>query len=209
MLPGMIRTKKLGFRAIEERDLPLLADMLNDEEMSSLVVGWSFPVSLEQQKQWFARQLADQHNQRWMVETAEGQTIGLTGLWSIDWINRNAMTGLKLAAKDTRGKGYGTDAIMGVMAYAFGQLGFERMWSEILVYNVPSYKAYVEKCGWKVEGISRRAVFRAGEFHDMYQVGILRDEFLALPTAVDYLARTPAARVEVAPQFAALPKLGR
>jgi RimJ/RimL family protein N-acetyltransferase len=205
----MIRTKRLGFRAIEARDLPLLADMLNDEEMSSLVVGWSFPVSLEQQQKWYEGQLADQHNQRWMVETLEGQTIGMTGLWSIDWVNRNALTALKLGAKDIKGKGYGTDAIMGVMAYAFAQLGLERLWGEILVYNVPSYKAYVEKCGWKVEGISRKAVFRAGEFHDVYRVGILREDFLALPSAADYLPRSPSMRIEVAPQFAALPKLAR
>jgi RimJ/RimL family protein N-acetyltransferase len=205
----MIRTKKLGFRAIEERDLPLLADMLNDEEMSSLVVGWSFPVSLEQQKQWFSRQLSDQHNQRWMVETAEGQTIGLTGLWSIDWVNRNALTALKLGAKDIKGKGYGTDAIMGVMAYAFGQLGLERLWGEILVYNVPSYKAYVEKCGWKVEGLLRKAVFRAGEFHDVYRVGILREDFLAHPGAAEYLPTTPAGRITVAPQFSSMPTITR
>ncbi len=204
----MIKAKKLGFRAIAERDLPLLADWLNDDEMSGLVVGRSYPVSLEQQRRWFERQLGDEHNQRWMVETFEGQTIGLTGLWSIDYVNRNALTALKIGAKDVQGKGYGSDAIMGLMAYAFGEVGLERLWGEILVYNVPSYKAYVERCGWKVEGLLRKQVFRAGTFHDVLRVGILREDFLALPAAADYITRPSEARVEISAKHSALPTVG-
>jgi len=204
----MIKAKKLGFRAIAERDLPLLADWLNDDEMSGLVVGRSYPVSLEQQRRWFERQLGDEHNQRWMVETFEGQTVGLTGLWSIDYVNRNALTALKIGAKDVQGKGYGSDAIMGLMAYAFGEVGLERLWGEILVYNVPSYKAYVERCGWKVEGLLRKQVFRAGTFHDVLRVGILREDFLALPAAADYITRPSEARVEISAKHSALPTVG-
>ena len=191
----MIRAKKLGFRAIGAKDLPLLADWLNDEHLSELVVGRAFPVSLEQQ-------------QRWMVETFDGETIGLTGLWDIDYVNRNALTALKIGAKDIQGKGYGTDAILAIMAYAFGQLGLERLWGEILAYNVPSYKAYVEKCGWKVEGVLRKHVFRSGAYHDVLRVAILREEFMALPAAADYIVQPPTVKIELDGRFTALPVVG-
>ena len=204
----MIRAKKLGFRAIGAKDLPLLADWLNDEHLSELVVGRAFPVSLEQQQRWFERSMGDERNQRWMVETFDGETIGLTGLWDIDYVNRNALTALKIGAKDIQGKGYGTDAILAIMAYAFGQLGLERLWGEILAYNVPSYKAYVEKCGWKVEGVLRKHVFRSGAYHDVLRVAILREEFMALPAAAGYIVQPPTAKIELDGRFTALPVVG-
>lgn len=200
----MIIGPKTRFRAIEEHDLPLLAKWLNDPSIAALVVGWTFPVSETQQREWFARSSSDSRNKRWMVETAEGQTIGLTGLWDIDWQNRHALTALKIGETAQHGKGYGSDAIMLVMAYAFQQVGLERLWSEILAYNVPSYRAYVERCGWKVEGVLRKHVYRHGEFHDALRVGILKDEFLALPRVGEYLRRMES-RISVAPEHIAIP----
>lgn len=196
----MINGKKVRFRAIEEHDLPSLAEWLNDPELGSLVVGAGFPVSMAQQKAWFARQSDQSTTQRWIVETHEGQVIGLTGLWDIDWRNRHALTALKLGSKDTRGKGYGSDAILAVMSYAFLQLGLERLWGEILPYNIGSYKAYVDHCGWKVEGILRRHVYRDGKYWDLVRVAALKEDFMMLPHAADYLPAEKNTRLLIAPE---------
>jgi RimJ/RimL family protein N-acetyltransferase len=192
--------KRVRFRPIEESDLASLASWLNDPELSHKVVGWSFPVSAAQQREWFARSLQDARNRRWMVDTLEGETIGLTGLWEIDWQNRHALTALKIGSVERRGRGYGVDAILTLMAYAFCEVNLERLWTEILAFNAPSYRAYVEKCGWKVEGILRRHAFRAGAYHDVLRVGILREEFLALPAAAAYLPARARKVVEFAPE---------
>jgi RimJ/RimL family protein N-acetyltransferase len=184
----MILGKRIRLRAVEERDLAELAAWINDPEISRLVGGFSFPVSMNQQRDWFEKTRAEGATQRWIVETTDGsETLGLTGLWRIDWVNRHALTALKLGGRDIRGKGYGTDAIMTVMSYAFFQLGLNRLWGEILPFNVASYKAYVEKCGWKVEGIFREHVFRDGRYHDQLRVAVLKSDFLALETAQAYL----------------------
>ena len=47
----MITGKKIILRAIEENDLPLLLKWINDPEISELVVGWSFPLSMGNQKE--------------------------------------------------------------------------------------------------------------------------------------------------------------
>jgi RimJ/RimL family protein N-acetyltransferase len=192
--------KKVRFRAIEESDLPALASWLNDPVLSHSVVGWSFPVSLTQQREWYARSLHDQRNQRWMVDTLEGQTIGLTGLWEIDWVNRHALTAIKIGAQDVQGRGFGADAIMTLMAYAFLEVGLERLWGEMLTFNVGSYKAYVERCGWKVEGVLRRAVYRSGQFHDLIRVAALKDDFLRHPRAAEYTPAAETDRIQIQPQ---------
>jgi RimJ/RimL family protein N-acetyltransferase len=196
----MIEGKSVILRAVEEADLANLASWLNDPTISHLVVGWSFPVSLAQQKQWFERSLGNTRTQRFMVDTKQGETIGVTGLWDIDWQSRHALTAVKLGTESVRGKGYGRDAIMTLMAYAFHDVGLNRLWTDILQFNRGSYRAYVEKCGWQVEGLLREQVYRDGQYYDLLRVAILKHEFDALPDAADYRREAEADRVDVAPE---------
>ena len=48
-----IKGKIVTLRAITQNDLQLICDMFNDPELENLVVGWAFPISIEQQKKWF------------------------------------------------------------------------------------------------------------------------------------------------------------
>jgi RimJ/RimL family protein N-acetyltransferase len=186
----MIKGKKVAFRAVEEEDLELLLEWANDPVMSNLVVGWSFPLSMANQKEWFARSLKNPHTQRFIVESYEDGVIGLTGLWEIDWHNRHALTAVKLGAENIRGKGYGTDAILTLMSYAFFDVGLNRLWGAMLPYNIPSYKAYVERCGWRVEGILRQEIFRNGEFYDLIRVAVLKEDFVKHPRFSEYAPPT-------------------
>jgi RimJ/RimL family protein N-acetyltransferase len=183
----LICGKKVRLRPIEESDLALMVQWFNDPEIAQLVGGWDFPISLAQQKEWYRSSLSDRRTQRWIIEDFEGNPLGLTGLWDIDWHNRQALNAVKLGNTDMRGKGYGTDVIMTVMAYSFFQVGLNRLWGEIIDYNIGSYMAYVKNCGWKVEGKLRESVFRDGVYHDQYRVAILKDEFIALDGVNDYI----------------------
>jgi RimJ/RimL family protein N-acetyltransferase len=184
----MILGPRVRLRAVEESDLPLLLQWTNDPEISQLVGGWSFPISMAQQKEWFYKTLNDSRTQRFIVESEEDGILGLTGLWDIDWHNRHALTALKLGPSNVRGKGYGTDAILTLMSYAFMDVGLNKLWTTILTYNVASYKAYVEHCGWQVEGVLRQEVYRGGRYHDLLRVGVLRDDFLAHPKSEQYIS---------------------
>ena len=182
----MIRGKKLFFRPVEEEDLETLRGWLNDPEISELVVGWSFPVSRAEQRAWYQASLADDSTRRFVVESPEHGVLGLTGLWRIDWHDRHALTAVKLGAAEARGQGFGSDAILTMMSYAFYEVGLNRLWSDILTYNEASYKAYVEKCGWQVEGLLRQHVYRHGRFHDCHRVAALREDFERHPRFEEY-----------------------
>lgn len=187
----MIQGKKLFFRPVEEEDLETLRGWLNDPSISDLVVGWSFPVSRAEQQAWFQASLADRSTRRFVVESPEDGVVGLTGLWQIDWHDRRALTALKLGAAETRGRGLGTDAILTMMSYAFYEVGLNRLWSDILTHNTASYKAYVEKCGWRVEGVLRQQVYRHGGFHDCHRVAVLREDFERHPRFAEYAPEAP------------------
>lgn len=126
---------------------------------------------------------------RWVVEDEDARVIGVTGLWDVDLHSRHALTALKLGGKnEVRGRGLGTDAIKLVMAFAFYDVGLNRLYGSILASNAASLRAYVDKCGWSDEGVSRQHVWRHGQFVDLHQVGVLRADFDRLPDAEEYVS---------------------
>ncbi|MFC5542457.1 GNAT family N-acetyltransferase [Ureibacillus suwonensis] len=172
-----IKGKIVTLRAMEEEDQELLREMINDPEIEKMVGGYSFPVSKIQQRKWFESNINSQNNLRLIIETEEDGAIGFANIVNIDWKNRSAFHGIKIARKQFRSKGIGTDTVMAVMKYAFEELQLNRLDGTIIDYNEASKALYLKKCGWKIEGVRRKAVFKQNAYHDELIVGILREEY--------------------------------
>lgn len=204
MIPGRLTR----MRAVEPADLGLLKDIANDRFVATMVVGWDWPLSQFGQETWWEEAHDNATTRRFIVEDHEGLAIGMTGLWDIDWHNRHALTALKLHPERVQ-RGMGTDAIKNLMAYAFHDVGLNRLWGAILDFNGPSFGAYVKKCGWRIEGCLREEIFRKGAFHDLYRVAALRSDFDALPDAQEYVERLNPAdtrdKVVLPPEWWAAP----
>lgn len=182
----MIRGMHTTCRPLEPSDQAFIIELNDDPVVRQNVVGWDFPSSLHNQMKWYESNTPSQ-TQRWLVTDASGTSIGLTGLWDIDWRNRNALTAIKLGGpSQSRGRGLGTDAIMSVMAYAFYEVGLERLYSTVLSCNAASMGAYVKHCGWSVEGTARQHVWRGGRLTDLVHIGVLKSEFESHPDSVMY-----------------------
>ena len=175
-----IKGRVVTLRAIEEKDMDLLKDMLNDGEIEKLVGGWAFPISSYQQRKWYEGSINNDKNVRLIIETEEDGAIGLATIVNIDWKNRVAFHGIKLANKKYRARGIGTDSVMAIMRYAFEELQLNRLDGAIIEYNEGSKKLYCEKCGWKVEGIQRKKIFKSGQYYDRIMVGVLKEDYKEL-----------------------------
>ena len=171
-----IKGKIVTLRAITKDDLKMIVDMFNDPEMENVVVGWAFPLSYDQQLNWFEKNMNDQKNLRFVIETKEDGAVGIATLTDIDWKNRTATHGIKLANKERRAKGIGTDTVMAIERYAFKELGLHRLDGSWFDENIPSKNLYI-KCGWKEEGIRRSCVFKHGLWRDLTIVGILDSDY--------------------------------
>lgn len=184
----MIYGKQIALRPMESEDQDFIHALNEDPVVRGRVVGWDWPSSAHHQKAWFSASTGGGSTHRWVVLGPDGEPIGLTGLWDVDWHNRNALSALKLGGvADVRGKGLGSDAIMTVMAFAFCDVGLHRLHTTILADNTASERAYVRKCGWTVEGVSREHVWRHGRYVDLLHVGILKSDFDALPDSSDHV----------------------
>jgi RimJ/RimL family protein N-acetyltransferase len=185
----MIEGRLTSLRPVEREDLEFLRNLANDPGTAGMVVGWDFPVSMHGQELWLQKDAASGSGRRLIVQENPGATVlGTASLSELDWHNRDAEVGVKIAYQH-RGHGFGTDAIMTLAAWAFYVVGLRRLHTTILAFNTPSLDVFIEKCGWRVEGRELESVFRKGSWCDAYKLAILRREFTDVDGADEYIER--------------------
>lgn len=167
--------KVIVLRAPELSDMEILRDMMNSPFIEEMVVGWAWPISSYAQEQWFKNQEISSSNQRFIVEYKK-VAVGVVGLTGIDWKNRKATTSIKLHSTCPKGIGIGTDAVMSLERYAFEELNLNRLEGSWLPYNTASEKLH-KKCGWREEGLQRKAIYKNGKFNDLVIVGCLKEDY--------------------------------
>ena len=181
-----IRGKLVTLRAIEEGDLPLLHHWANDPELQDPVSVVHFPSSMDFHRAWFQNLKNDQLNQRLAIDAPDSGLIGVSSIVNIDWRNNHAWHGVILGDTAIRGKGYGVDAVMATMRYAFEELHLERLDGQIVEFNTVSYSFYCDKLGWKEEGRRRNWYYRKGRYWDQIIVGITRRDYNHLTEETRY-----------------------
>lgn len=176
--------KKIYLRAMEPQDMEMYREMTNDPDTERLLGGWSFPVSEKEQMSWYERAVTDKENLRFTIVIKEtDEAIGMLNLVNIDWKNGSAFHGIRL--NGSKGKGYGTDAVMTLMKYAFEELRLVRLDTSFIDYNLPSQGLY-KKCGWIIEGRKKKAYFREGQHYDLLVAGITDDEYYETKQRLGY-----------------------
>jgi len=181
-----IRGKVVTLRAIEESDLKLLHKWANDPGLQDTISVVHFPSSIDFHKTWFQNLKNDQLNQRLAIDAPEAGLIGISSIVDIDWRNNHAWHGVILGDVAIRGKGYGVDAVMATMRYAFEELHLERLDGQIIEFNTVSCSFYCSKLGWKEEGRRRNWYFRKGRYWDQIVVGITKQDYEQLIEKTQY-----------------------
>ena len=167
--------ERIVLRAIEEKDLSYLKDMMNNPENEKFVVGWSKPVSILQQELWFKNLNNDNSNIRFAMENENQFFIGTCILSNIDWKNRSVGINIKLL-EEYRKSGYGRECIELLIKYCFEEINLNRIEANILEYNTASQKLF-EKCGFVLEGKKRNAIYKNNKYNDLRIYSILKDEY--------------------------------
>ncbi len=181
----MTEDKKLGvvflkghmvnLRPFTKNDIPIITRWINNPEIRQFILT-VFPQSEKQEEEWFNKLGSDEKNIVLCIETTEGIPIGVMGIHKINWVNRTCETGAIIGEKEYWNKGYGTDAKMHLLNYAFNTLNLHRIGSSVIDFNKRSLQ-YSLHCGYKVEGKKREAIFRDGKYWDIIELGLLQEEW--------------------------------
>lgn len=180
-LPAFLRGKKTILRPInEETDFESLWRWINDPGIIHYTMGF-LPKTRQQEKEWIDRIGKDDKEIHLIVEAVEtgGKrvTIGIMGIHRINWKDRVAYTGAMIGEHKYLNKGYGTDAKMSLIEYAFNTLNLHKLCSNVFDFNQRSLK-YSLKCGYQEEGRRRKHAFIQGQYRDVIELGVLKEEWL-------------------------------
>lgn len=107
----------------------------------------------------------------------DGSVIGDIALQDIDRNNRRCSIGLGFAKIENRSKGYGQQAVKLMLDYAFHYAGIERVTANTMENNIPAQKS-LEKSGFTLEGIERKAIYLNGNKLSKYNYAILKEEYM-------------------------------
>jgi RimJ/RimL family protein N-acetyltransferase len=113
-----------------------------------------------------------------IVDLGSDCAIGRGMLFSVDAVNRSCMLGIAIGEKDYWGKGYGQEAVVLLLDYAFNLLNLHSVMLGVFAFNERAITCY-RKVGFREIGRRREARFVGGKAHGAILMDMLEDEFRA------------------------------
>lgn len=180
----MILGQHVRLRPNEKDDLPRYVKWFSDPDLRGLL-SMHLPLSQAEEEKWFEHQLdlPDRNTQAWAIDAQPADMavgpwvhIGGCSLQEIDWRNRWAELGIVIGARDYWGRGYGTDTVQTLCAWAFDTLNLNRVFLRVFADNSRAIHCY-EKVGFQHEGQLRQHDYHNGAYRDTLLMGLLRSDW--------------------------------
>lgn len=176
--PPQILTPRLSLSALRLADAPRMFAYRNDAEVSRYQ-GFT-PATLDEVVRFVARNERTEFGEEdtWFQHgirlRSDSRLIGDMGLHFVG--DRQLEVGFSVAP-EYQGRGYGTEAVRGVVRFAFDELGLHRIFASIDPRNEPS-GALLRRVGLRQEAHHRQSLWFKGEWVDDVIFALLRSEWL-------------------------------
>lgn len=161
------RKSQVYLRPFSETDVPFLANAINDQRLRPFLLSAIFPNNELTESDWIRRQYGRDNRSSislGIVLKTGNELIGSMGLHHIDHLHGTATTGAWIVPEHQR-KGYGTEAKMLVLRWAFLDLNLRKISSSAFAFNKASIR-FNEKCGYRREAILKKQFFCNGRHVD-------------------------------------------
>ncbi len=133
-------------------------------------------ISEETHKGWIENKIKKGSDVAFIIFLDE-VAAGCVYLRNIDQKNKTAELGIFLKPGISRGKGLGTFAINKILQYSFEELGLEKVYLEVLDFNLNAIALY-EKLNFKIEGKLRQHIVKDGKRIDLILMGLLKENWI-------------------------------
>jgi RimJ/RimL family protein N-acetyltransferase len=164
---------------LAREDLVYLQRWSQDADIRALI-GEAASMSEADSGKFLEKVRADTERAWFMVVVKENdQVIGEAGLLRMDRAWRTTDVSVVIWEREEWGKGYGHDAILLLLDYAFRHLNFHRVAIGVVSFNERALRFW-EKVGFRKEGVQRDGYYYGGKYHDFIMMSILEDEFRGL-----------------------------
>lgn len=174
----LLQGERLRLRPLSEAD----ADgdypaWLNDQATNSGNTHGVFPYSREEARRYIAASHGRQDALILAIELLDSRHIGNIALQAIHPIHRRAEFAILLGDAACRGQGYGLEAGRLLCRHGFQRLNLQRIECGTFAGNLAMQRLALA-LGMSEEGRRREAAFVAGNYQDIVEFGMTRNDFL-------------------------------
>lgn len=170
----VLRGDALLFRPIMIEDTEQFLKWRNHEDISRWFV-YRTPITAQAHMEWMLEHIVRERDcVQFIVFAPETERtryipIGMTNIRSIDRQERSGEYGIFIGNKAVRGKGYGTEILRVMTAYAMDVLNLKILRARAYVDNQPSVKHFL-RGGFQIVSTLKDVVSTDGEIGDMYMM---------------------------------------
>ena len=167
--------QRIYLRALEPSDYKVSINWRKDDSIWDMLGGTKYYVSEAYEKKWVEDTIFQSKDLKLAVCLCENDRyIGNVYMTDFNMINRSCHSHVLIGEKDCWGKGYAGEALLQAIKYVVEERGIQRIEALILESNVQSLRMH-EKCGYVLEGVKRKAIYKNGKFHNQYIVAYVVD----------------------------------
>lgn len=167
--------EKVYLSPMNSEDYLKYVEWLNNFEIAKGVDHVVNMVSIESEKAWLEKATGEKYN--FAIVNKENDTLlGNISLMKIHEVNRTAELGIFIGDENYLSRGYGSEAIMLLLDYAFKYVNLNNIMLKVFDYNKRAIRAY-EKCGFKTFGVWKKSHYFDGEYSDEIFMNVLKDDF--------------------------------
>ena len=142
----LFESENIRYVRVSESLVKDYLEMVNDiEHVARLIGRRSEPVSEEKEIRWVRRKLEEGAALFSMLEKRSGEFIGNIELMDVTGTEGELGVAITAAKQD---RGFGTEAVRAVVAYALEHLGLRRIFLKVYPDNARAIRCY-EKCGFR------------------------------------------------------------
>jgi diamine N-acetyltransferase len=181
----MLRGKRVLLRPFEREDVKRQHELMRNLDL--VLPAWAAwePRPLASAERWFDKR----QEMPWPVDAStfanfaieiNGVMVGFINIhpWSASRRSGTASFGMAILDPDYVGKGYGREALSLFLDWAFRMQNFRRIWLITWADNERAIRCY-RACGFVEEGRERQAEYVNGNYVDIVNMGLLREEWEA------------------------------
>ncbi len=173
----MIKGEKIFLTELDPANAETIRAWLNDPEVYKYLMVGHTPISKEDERRYYESHTNQGDERNFEIHVADdGRYIGNIGIKGISLVHRRAEMGISIGSKQDWGKGYGSDAIVTMLRYAFDTLGLHTVKIRAHEDHARALEMY-RRVGFVDVGRDREAVFQEGRFSDYVALDIVDREF--------------------------------
>lgn len=172
-----MRGKKVGLAVMEKADLPKFKRWLNDPKLSLFMREFDAMLADENVLEWYEQSIHDENQIDFsIVNMDDGELVGACTLGGIDRRNSTAELRLFIGRQKFWNQGYGSEAMVLLLDYAFNVLNLHSVYLKVNSINKSAIHVY-KKLGFQMAGKRRQARAYLRKYYDLYFMDMIAEEF--------------------------------